>query len=606
MTTVKHNACGLIVLSAIAGWIVVSCAALPWILRSWLVNERVDGVDTQAEEQRSRICRSAGQDEDLVNTVELLTRDWPLNARYSISGGAENSQYIKYLLAPRIPSGETNYTIVMDSANGATVFPASAPSMPCQQGIPKTPAGFIASLFIVAGLGFLLARLLPAMKLSAPECIGGAMILIMGVVILSKVIAGGAVPGMMLLAAAGGAGIVFLLFFLLKGRLRPVAVEAGTAADAPPDDHDPLLYLRGGAGRFLSAAAFLIAFSGIVLSLVMSVSTTVHDWDAWAIWGPRAKVLALGSGPLEDVTHFVQPDYPLLWPALWAVSAWCSGGWEEQWSRGWGAVLLALTAWQIAVVTARLSKRRDLGVLAGALFVSVPGVILISTSGMAEASLWLLITCAFGRLLAATETDRASDILLAGIFTAGAAYTKNEGIFFALVMLGWLIAFSGRGRLRSAMLFAASFALLYLPWFWWTGLHLHLGSQVTDGFAANARVLMPVLKRMVPGLQAVAASWRDPGQWSVVLILVALGVVFVLARGASLQRKALVIPVVMIIGAFLIVAAHSFDVRWQVETAWDRLTMQTLPLLIIPVVSSLATEPRPATRVTTESTERRI
>jgi hypothetical protein len=80
-------------------------------------------------------------------------------------------------------------------------------------------------------------------------------------------------------------------------------------------------------------------FTGITIlavsaAFVMAVTSVPDDWDAWAIWGARAKVLALGNGPLEDVTWFGHADYPLLWPSLWACSGWCAGGWEEQWIRG--------------------------------------------------------------------------------------------------------------------------------------------------------------------------------------------------------------------------------------------------------------------------------
>ena len=58
----------------------------------------------------------------------------------------------------------------------------------------------------------------------------------------------------------------------------------------------------------------------------MSVVVVPDDWDAWAIWGSKARVLAQGTGPLYDVTRFGHPDYPLLWPTIWAFSGWLTGG----------------------------------------------------------------------------------------------------------------------------------------------------------------------------------------------------------------------------------------------------------------------------------------
>ena len=98
----------------------------------------------------------------------------------------------------------------------------------------------------------------------------------------------------------------------------------------------------------------------------MSVVVVPDDWDAWAIWGSKARVLAQGTGPLYDVTRFGHPDYPLLWPTIWAFSGWLTGGWKECWSKGWGAVFLLFSVWEMIHIVREQGRSLTIGLLAGA------------------------------------------------------------------------------------------------------------------------------------------------------------------------------------------------------------------------------------------------
>ncbi len=130
----------------------------------------------------------------------------------------------------------------------------------------------------------------------------------------------------------------------------------------------------------------------------MAVIVTPDDWDAWAIWGVKAKILLLGDGPVSDVTHVGHADYPLLWPLLWAFSSWFTAGWEDAWSRGWGTVLYVFVLWELAIIIYRETGRRELGLFAAALFATIPSVPLIVSWSYAETPLWLFTICCTGVL----------------------------------------------------------------------------------------------------------------------------------------------------------------------------------------------------------------
>ena len=262
--------------------------------------------------------------------------------------------------------------------------------------------GFGGSLGIVLGLGLLLRRASGALNMSIPESAALACLVLLGLSLLSRLTLETAVPGFKAASALGLCGwLVVIVSFAMKfkkarrGSFRYFFHENPLTRD-----------FRGipGKQQWLAITCLVIIFLSLCWSLLMSVIVVPDDWDAWAIWGPKAKVLALGVGPLSEVIWFGHADYPLLWPAVWGLSGWSAGGWEEQWSRAWGPVFLLLCIWQMTVVTQRWSGEWTSALLPGALFASVPMVSLLASWSYAEAPFWLMSVCAFGCLLRSQDT----------------------------------------------------------------------------------------------------------------------------------------------------------------------------------------------------------
>ncbi|MBA4388438.1 MAG: hypothetical protein C0404_10690, partial [Verrucomicrobia bacterium] len=289
-----------------------------------------------------------------------------------------------------------------------------------------------------------------------------------------------------------------------------------------------------------------------------------------------------------DVTHFGQADYPLLWPAVWAFSGWCAGGWEEQWSRAWGAVFLLLAAWQIGVIVFRLTGRRDAALMSTVLFVAIPKVILVSSWSYAEAPLWLMMTCSFGRLLMAVEGGRKSDFFLAGCLAFAATMTKNEGLLFAVLGCIWLIAACGMAQWRRILLFAVPL-IGCLPWLWWVRVQLALGTHAAEGLSMSKATLLHAWTRLYPALLKAMQIWGEFQQWSYVLWLLLAGMGLLIWRGGNRARLAMALPTTLLLVLFMVEVFHSADLQWQLGTSWDRLTIQTLALLI-PAVMSAASQ----------------
>ncbi len=319
----------------------------------------------------------------------------------------------------------------------------------------------------------------------------------------------------------------------------------------------------------------------------MAVVVVPDDWDAWAIWGAKAKVLALGEGPLQDVMRFGHADYPLLWPAVWAFSGWCAGGWEEQWSKGWSVVFLLLGAWQIAAAIQQQTRRRNLGLLGAAFFVSMPAVPLIASWAYAESLLWLMMTCGFARLLVWRDSGRPQDLWLAGLFAAGAAHTKNEGVAFAVLALIWLILNRKQSFLKEACAFLAPILLLYVPWIAWVKLSLGLGSHATAGLKLDGAHLRHAASRLPEALRLAANIWSDVRQWNIVLVPLLLAGVWLAVRASRAARLDIALPLGLLLVCFLITVFHDAELGWQMGASWNRLTLQAVPLLCMAVFSNL-------------------
>lgn len=548
-------------------WLAVTVAAVAGMYHLWWTRERVLYAGKDVHEQRAEVFRRAGIASPLLDDVERILRSWPGQVRYAASGNHNQLSYVLYLLIPRIPDGGP-YAL-REQEGRLFADPELPPGLQPPVAGPA-PRGLILSLLSIVGIASLLGRIPVGASLNAPERFGAAVFLLALLVVLGKGVLQDAAACFWIAMAAGTAG--WLLFFLHR--------SGGTA-------------VRNGV-RFIGESlqelkrsrlpAVHVAVAGIMLaivlwSLLMSVVVVPDDWDAWAIWGSKAKVLALGTGPLRDVTLFPHADYPLLWPAVWAFSGWCAGGWEEHWSRAWGPIFMILCAWETGLVVRRLTGKSNHGTVAAAAFLSIPMVPLLASWSYAEAPLWLMLSCSFGRLLLWRREKRDLHLILAAVFAAAAAYTKNEGLFFSALCFAWLILSSPVDWRTSLRCYFLPITFLYFPWFLWVRGVLTLGSHAIEGFQGGTAALVLALERFPVALKSIGSMWLDIRQWNLVVwVVLALSFVhLVRARG---HRMELFVPWMMLLFFFLINVFHIQEIGL-LMSSWNRLTVQTLPLLLM-------------------------
>ena len=111
-----------------------------------------------------------------------------------------------------------------------------------------------------------------------------------------------------------------------------------------------------------------------------------------------------------------------------------------------------------------------------------------------------------------------------------------------------------------------------------------LGSDALTGLAFEGNRIMTALRHLPDALSLIGNIWLSIKQWNVVLGLLGLGVIFYFLRGNREQRIDIMLPVSMLLGFLVIIIFHYQNLHWQIGTAWNRLTLQSIPIFILVVM----------------------
>jgi hypothetical protein len=546
---------------AIGLWLLVSLASLFAMYHLWWTRERVLYAGKSATEQRGIVLGRAGVPAQTLDLARQADADWPEAAAYTADGSEVSLSYFKYLVLPRVPSGSDTYQIrEVDGGHELTPADGVAEVRRDFSTVGPTPRGLVLSMCALFSIALGLSRL----GLGVPEGMACASLLLCLATVTLKPAFGSYVPVGVCTCVLGilGAWLVWARRRLGFGR---PAVSEG---------------FSGRRSRLARWTAMAVVGGAVAWALLMAVVVVPDDWDAWAQWAPKAKILLLSSGPLGDIQYFVpgSGDYPLLWPSVWAFSGWCAGGWEEQWGKGWGAVFLFLTAWQIQRFSVSAGWRRRDGWMAAAWFASMPVVPLVASWGYAEAPLWLMLACGTSRLLQWRDSGARRDLWLAGLFIAGAACTKNEGILFAALCIAW-VALCGR-RLRDVAAVALPALVVVGVWKAYVTLEIGASSHALKSVGASSLEFLRSPDRLLVAGNFIVRHWLDPKQWNVVLPVSLLASIWMAWRGGRRNRVNLLLPAGMLAGLLLVVLMHGDNWLWQMGVAWNRLTLQFFVVLL--------------------------
>jgi len=576
---IKHEYFRIAIRIFLVLWILTSLVAIAGMYRLWWQREKKLYLGKDVIQQRIAVFKRAGLPTGILKTIDTINQNWPLDVHYEASGDRNIMSYVSYLLIPRIPAEKSDFKIYFE--DGVVKYKGPKNTFGSTFRLKETPQykGLLFSVILVLGIAILIRKSLGHASLSWPESIALSLLLLMALVLLSMKLFESANTGFRIVSCAGLIGWGYAIFSYIKTRDNTTIGFFGKSG----------FQLLFSSFRNLNLKRVFLFLIGLILvlsllwSFLMSVVVVPDDWDAWAIWGSKAKLLALGHGPLIDVTKFGHPDYPLLWPSVWAFSGWCAGGWEEQWSRGWGSVFLLLSAWELFLIIRRRTQSEVAGMLTAAFFLSVPMVPLLASWSYAEAPLWLMMLCGLAFLFRWQESGKKYDVALAGLFCAASAYTKNEGVLFAL-LLGLWFGIDSRNRFVSVALFLGVFVVCYGPWIYWTWVVHGLGSHAIAGLNLSVESLKWAVERLPAAVEAIGRMWTDIRQWSIVGWGMGITWVYLLFSPLTRNRLELLFPALMLFAFLIVVLFHTTDITWQVNTSWNRLSVQVFPLFFVTII----------------------
>ena len=399
-----------------------------------------------------------------------------------------------------------------------------------------------------------------------------------------------------------GAGIVSVAFFALlwagaAGRAAVVCVEGVLAAggvwlamrrrvvnsEATAAAHSPWIWL-------LRAAAVL-ALLFFALDVSNSMEANPHGgWDAFTIWNLKAKFLAGGSvdwrnamSPVAGGTLFGanHPGYPLLLPAA-VASAWSMQGETASATPAALSLLFALATAAILCGAIAWLQGEAAGLLALLLLLASEGF--VSQAGLqnADVPLGFYLLASLLLLVVANESGWPRDtLLLAGLCASFAAWTKNEGVPFAILAVAAVAWKGGRkaagwtalGALPVAAVIAAFKFLL-----------VHDVEGMFPRTFGEAIAKATDLSRWIKIAESFVQSiWQmgEPLTHPVLLAAILAAALGLAPRNRMRQHVWLIVPVIGLLAAdfaaYLITMA---DLTWQLSTSNVRLLVQVWPALL--------------------------
>jgi hypothetical protein len=393
------------------------------------------------------------------------------------------------------------------------------------------------------------------------------------------------------LGAAAGIGLSSCLFFLvgvLFGALAAamslelviLAAAGYLALNKPWQAKPPAPPALGATRPWLPSLMAILLLVGILGTLGMTTAWRANPqgyWDGWAIWNLRARMLASGPGlaprawspVLGAVTH---SEYPLLLSAFvarcWVYSGSTTAAVPAATSYVFFLALLALVAGGIAAL-----RGSTLGLLAALALAGAPPLLDQVPAQYSDVPL----ACYLAGATIFALLDRR---IVAGLLAGLAAWTKDEGVLFLVLLVIAAALFQRRSvpRVLAGALPAVIFAALFK-------MSLAHGnpSWLTSSLpGAAARLQDPSRYRTI--LSAYGREFVDliTAGYHPIYPLVILALCF--RFDARRWRDAAFCGTLffaMLLGYFAVYAITVNDLRWHLATSLDRLLVQVWPLLVL-------------------------
>ncbi len=346
--------------------------------------------------------------------------------------------------------------------------------------------------------------------------------------------------------------------------------------------------------RALPALFWVATATATIRFAMLSVMEPHGGWDAWSIWNRHARALFLGGDHWRDtfgvfMTGF-KPDYPLLTSAAIA-NAWFAA--RNHTALAPIAIAFLFTAATVTLTISSLSVLRNQtqGLVAGLVLMCTPAFLAQGVSQYADVPLSFFFLAAVALMALHDVQPHGRCVALAGVMAGMAAWTKNEGLVFVLVLVAvrLLVVTYVRG-LQSWVREFGRFAVGLVPVIAVIAYFKLRVVGASDELLLNQTVhtfggRMLTSYRYVFIAKAFVNYGLSFGGWMVSLPALMLMYLLLVGINAETRHKmaagtALLTLVLMTACYFMVYVATPADLAWHIRTSLDRLLMQLFPLAL--------------------------
>jgi hypothetical protein len=313
--------------------------------------------------------------------------------------------------------------------------------------------------------------------------------------------------------------------------------------------------------------------------------------DGWAIWNSHAKYLAAGGKTWAvDIQNTFHPDYPLLLPGV-MVHAWRYIGNNSPDATGFMGILFQLAA--VGALAAALVKLRSpvIGFLMAMVLIGSPLYVHNAATEYADVPLsaFIVSTIALICLYESDELKPLGLIALSGFMAGCAAWTKNEGVPFAMLTFAVLlvpILWSPSATVRRIAGFASGLALP-LAAIAYFKLRIALPNDLFD-HRTSADLLAKISdsSRYVMILKSYISTGWTFGGWAFNPFLLILAFIGLSGLDRSVLRSfswraGIAIIAMVQLGYFVIYVITPLDLTYHLNSSLDRLMMHVWPACLL-------------------------
>jgi len=200
---------------------------------------------------------------------------------------------------------------------------------------------------------------------------------------------------------------------------------------------NPFLCVQGLKFSFLFV---LVIFIGWILMNGLSHHNFYGDWDAWSFWNYRSRYLVSAGYHWKDIfTYDAQAKHP------WLLSYWIVFGWSWLGEQSYAYTFLSAQFFGLMVLATvfisiwYLTTNEFIAFVATLWLASMPYFLLHSISQYADVITASLILLNLVLLFHLYQRKVKSDALLLGLMLGIMAFSKDEGILSALLIIVLLI-----------------------------------------------------------------------------------------------------------------------------------------------------------------------